>query len=101
VAPPDWTSYRSARWGYAVSFPSSWHRAERPVTPALTDPREILSLGTFALRYRPTNCEAFAGSAREDLGPRDALMTIQERGYDPESEWRGFPGEAGALPTDP
>lgn len=41
---PVWTSYRSAGWGYTVSFPRSWHRATEPVAPKLADPREILSL---------------------------------------------------------
>jgi hypothetical protein len=89
--PPDWTTHRSAKWGYTVSFPATWQRAERPVTPLLTEPREILSLGTFPLRHRSTNCEAFAGSAREDLGPADAFLTIQERGLDHNSEWLDFP----------
>jgi hypothetical protein len=91
VTPPeDWTTYQSARWGYTVSFPPPWQRAERSVTPRLTEPREILSLGTFPLRYRPTDCEAFAGSARQDVGPADAFLTIQERGFDPNSEWLDF-----------
>ena len=90
-APRDWTTYRSAEWGYTVSFPTSWQRAKSPVVARLSEPREILSLGTFRLRHRPTNCEAFAGSAREDLGPRDAFLTIQERGYDRASQWLDFP----------
>ena len=87
---PDWITYRSAEWGYTVSFPSSWQRAELPVT-RITDPREILSLGTFPLRYRATRCEAFAGGVREDLGPSGALLTILERGFDRSSEWLDFP----------
>jgi hypothetical protein len=89
--PPDWSIYQSAKWGYTVSFPPAWQRAERPVTPRLTEPREILSLATFPLRHRPTNCGAFAGSAREDLGPHDAFLTIEERGYDHNSTWPDFP----------
>jgi hypothetical protein len=84
------TTYQSAKWGYTVSFPTSWQRAETPVS-RITDPREILSLGTVPLRHRPTNCEAFAGSAREDLGPSDAFLTVLERGVDRGSEWLDFP----------
>jgi hypothetical protein len=87
--PADWTSYRSAQWGYTVSFPANWQRATRSLTPKLTDPREILSLGTVPLRYRPTNCEAFAGSAQQDLGEQDVLLTVQERGI-PTPE-QGYP----------
>lgn len=72
------TTYRSAEWGYRVSFPSGWRRAHGRLSPKVTNPREILSLGTFPLRYRPTDCEAFAGSAQQDVGPRDAFLTIQE-----------------------
>jgi hypothetical protein len=91
MTPPDWTTYGSTEWGYSVSYPATWQRAERPVAARLTEPREILSLGTFPLRHRPTNCEAFAGSARQDLGPADAFLTVQERGFDHTSEWLDFP----------
>lgn len=78
ISPPDRTTYHSANWAYTVSFPSGWHRARGRVSPKLSNPREILSLGTLPLRYRPTDCEAFAGSAQQDVGPRDAFLTIQE-----------------------
>jgi hypothetical protein len=77
-SPPDRTTYRSAKWAYTVSFPSEWRRARGRLSPKLTNPREILSLGTFPLRYRPTDCEAFAGSAQQDVGTRDVFLTIQE-----------------------
>jgi hypothetical protein len=54
-------------------------------------PREILSAATFPLRHRPTDCDAFAGSARHDLGPRDAFLTVLERGHDDNSQWSDFP----------
>ena len=31
------------------------------------------------------------GSALEDLGPRDAFVTLLERGLDPSSTWSDFP----------
>jgi hypothetical protein len=87
-SPPGWTSYRSTRWGYMVSLAANWQRATSSLTPNLADPREILSLGTFPLRYRPTNCEAFAGSAQQDLGDDDAFLTIMESGIPtPEHEY--------------
>ena len=100
ATPPEWTSYQSAEWGYSVSFPNSWQRAERPVS-RITDPREILSLGTFPLRHRRTNCEAFAGSAREDLGPADALLTMLERGFERTSEWLDFPARTNRFAPSP
>jgi hypothetical protein len=77
--------------GLTVELPPGWHRASVSLTPHLTDPREVLSVGTFPPRYRPTRCAHVAGSALEDLGPRGAFVTLQERGLDPGSAWTDFP----------
>jgi hypothetical protein len=80
-------AYESARWGYSVRIPPGWYRAERALT-ALTDPVETLVVGT----YRPR-------SGSEDCGPlalagfdaKQALVTVLERGVDPNSDWPDFP----------
>jgi hypothetical protein len=77
--------------GLAVELPPGWRHATASLTPGLVDPREVLSVATFPLRYRPTGCAHVAGRALDDLGPRDALLTLQERGRDPDSTWRDFP----------
>ena len=77
--------------GLAVELPPVWERASASLTPGLGDPREVLSVATFPLRYRPTGCAHVAGSALDDLGERDAFVTLQERGLDPDSGWRDFP----------
>ncbi|MEY2440843.1 MAG: hypothetical protein QOJ46_269 [bacterium] len=77
--------------GIAVTLPRGWQRAPRSLTPHLTDPREVVAVGTFPLRYRRTLCAHMPGSALEDLGPRDAFVTLQERGLDRGSSWKGFP----------
>jgi hypothetical protein len=83
--------HRDARYAYSVSYPSSWYRAEEPVSGDLMDPREILSLATFQLRQHDAgNCEAFAGAARAQLGPADVYVTVQERGTG-SGDWRDFP----------
>lgn len=51
-----WTTHHDQRWGYTVSFPNDWNQAPRPIS-RITEPREILSLATFPLRYRPTDCD--------------------------------------------
>jgi hypothetical protein len=51
----------------------------------------MLSLATFPLRRQPTDCDAFGGSARHDLGQHDAFVTILERGRDDSSSWSDFP----------
>lgn len=79
--------------GLTVTLPAGWRSATRRLTPNLTDPREVLAVGTFPLRYRRTACAHMPGSALEDLGPRDAFVTLMERG-------RGAAGNAvKARPT--
>jgi hypothetical protein len=77
--------------GITAALPAGWQRAAHRLTPNLSDPREVLAVGTYPLRYRRTGCAHMPSSALEDLGPRDALVTLQERGLDPHSSWRGFP----------
>jgi hypothetical protein len=76
-----WRTISDPRHGLNFELPSGWQRARVNLTPHLVDPREVLSVGTFPLRYRPGGpCAQFPVSALEDLGPRDAFITIQERG---------------------
>jgi hypothetical protein len=77
--------------GLTVQLPGGWSRAHESLTPSLSDPREVLSVGTAPLRYRATGCAHVAGAALEDLGPADAFVTLQERGLDPSSTWPDFP----------
>ena len=71
-------SYRSSRRGYTVSYPRSWQRARVRLTPHLTDPREVLTLGTRPLRPGGP-CAQAPGNALHDLGSDDALISVQER----------------------
>jgi hypothetical protein len=75
--------------GLTATLPAGWQRARRSLTPHLTEPREILAVATYPLRYRETACAHVAGSALEDLGPDDAFVTLQER--PPSTSSRGFP----------
>jgi hypothetical protein len=77
--------------GVAVDLPPGWGHADASLTPGLTDPREVLSVATFPLHYRPVGCNHLPSSALADLGPRDAFVTLQERGLDPASAWTDFP----------
>jgi hypothetical protein len=80
-----------SRHGLTVSLPPGWQAATQSLTPNLVDPREELSVATFPLRYRPTECAHVPGSALDDLGPGDAFVSLLERGRDPGSTWDGFP----------
>jgi hypothetical protein len=77
--------------GVSVELPTGWQAAPSPLTPHLDDPREVLAVGTYPLRYRELDCAHMPTSALVDLGPTDALVTVQERGT----------GVAGGFPLRP
>jgi hypothetical protein len=83
--------------GLSVRLPQGWNLATTDLTPHLVDPREELSVATFPLNYSPAPCAQFPVRALEDLGPRDALVTLQERGLDPGSSWPDFPQRPNAF----
>jgi hypothetical protein len=83
-----WTTYRDAVEGYSVRYPAQWQRARTRLTPHLANPREILTLATFPLRPGGDGCAHMPTRALRDLGPRDVLVTVQERA----GSSAGFPG---------
>lgn len=74
-----WLTYRDADLGFSVRYPADWHRAEERLTPSLSDPKEILSLGTYRLRAGGSRCSHMPVNALEDFGPGDAFFSVQER----------------------
>lgn len=64
---------------FSIRFPAGWKRAAESLTPLLTDPREIVSVGTHDLRPGGERCAHLPVNALEDLGPTDAFLTVQER----------------------
>jgi hypothetical protein len=70
------------RHGYSVALPAGWYRAGRNLTPQLADPREILSVATYRLRYkRRARCRipGCPTPALNGFRATDILMSIQER----------------------
>jgi hypothetical protein len=70
------------RHGYSVALPAGWYRAGRNLTPELVDPREILSVATYPLRYnRRARCRISGcpTPALNGFRATDILMSIQER----------------------
>jgi hypothetical protein len=70
------------RHGYSLALPAGWHRAGRNLTPELLDPREILSVATYPLRYkRRARCRipGCPTPALNGFRATDILMSIQER----------------------
>jgi hypothetical protein len=86
----EWTTYTDAGRGYSIGFPRSWQRATERLS-RITEPRELLTVGTVSLRWRETDCEAFAGAAGMGMGRGDVVITVWERGYDRDTEWADFP----------
>jgi hypothetical protein len=90
-------TYASDRFGYTGSIPLGWRRAPRRLVPNLLDPKEILSLGTFAtLVGGGGNCQREPIAAIERMGTGDALITIQE-----EAESRVMKGRLKRNPPPP
>jgi hypothetical protein len=67
------------------NLPEGWQVAETPLTPNLADPSELLAVGTFHLRPGGDNCAHMPQAAMEDMGPEDALVSLQERSAPDES----------------
>ena len=85
--------WRDEGRGFRVVHPTSWHRAESPLTPHLGDPRELLALGTYRLRPGGDRCAHQPVNAIEDLGTEDALIVIFERA--PPYPENGYPPRQG------
>jgi len=99
--PAAWSTYRDAERGLSVSLPSDWHRARQSLTPSLVEPREILSIGSYPLRYqRRSRCHvpSCPVPAIDGLGRGDVLVSIQERRG---SGAYGFPAQRRPFQLDP
>lgn len=82
------TSFNSE---FGVSIPDSWQMASTTLTPNLSDPKEVLSVGTFSLRPGGPQCAQVPVNALHDLGPRDVFVTLHERLQLIEADTRAFP----------
>lgn len=90
ASPPTWTTTVDHKRGFEVSIPTGWQLAGESLTPELTDPRELLSAGTFPLRFRESDCSHVPTGALSTMGPTDGFVTVLERGRDPRSAWTEF-----------
>jgi hypothetical protein len=73
---------QSAHTGHAdgirFTIPPGWRAAATSLTPHLTDPHEVLTVGTGPLPAGG-RCAQFPSAALAALRPTDALVTVQER----------------------
>jgi hypothetical protein len=79
--PAAWTTYQNSDGQFSIRYPSTWERSVQRLTPILTDPFEIVSVGTYNMRPGGDLCAHLPVNALEDLGPTDAFLTIQEEGH--------------------
>jgi len=71
--------YTSERYGFSTPVPAGWQRARARLVPKLLSPREILSLGTFAMPIGGGgDCDREPIAAIERMETGDALVSIQE-----------------------
>jgi hypothetical protein len=86
---PTPTVYRDDQDGLSVVVPPGWQVAVEPLNTWVSDPHEILSMGTYALRPGGQAVTDFQlpSHAIDDLGPNDLLIWLNESGSGP----RGFP----------
>lgn len=85
--------WRDNERGFTVTYPDTWQRAASPLTPHLSDPLELLALGTYELRPGGDRCSHQPVNAVEDLGTEDALLVIFERAQPYETD--GYPPRRG------
>lgn len=65
---------------FSAELPAGWERAQRSLTPGLSNPAEILSAGTVRdVRPAAGACAHMPVGALERIGPRDVLVNVQER----------------------
>ena len=82
-----WHTHREDEHRLSVTLPDDWVFAESNLTPWLTSPAEILSLGTFRLRASPDPTIGLrlfdapvAPTALADMKAIDAFISVQESG---------------------
>jgi hypothetical protein len=81
-ATPTPTVYRDDLHGLSVTVPPGWQVASEPLNTWVSDPHEILAMGTYALRPggRAVTDFQLPSHAIEDLGPNDILIWVSEAG---------------------
>lgn len=62
-----------------VDVPLGWYRAPDTLTPNLSSPVEVLSVGTYQLRGGGSVCAHLPENALRDIGAEDALVSLQVR----------------------
>lgn len=65
--------------GIAIPVPAGWRIAPRSLTPNLSDPHEVVSLGTGPMPAAARDCAHMPGRAIDQTAPAGAFVSLQER----------------------
>lgn len=94
--PDDQAQVEIAQFNVSLTYPGRWHLADSTLTPALGNPREVFSVGSFPLRPGGPRCAQAPTQALHDMEPTDVFLTVQERvGEFPSSGFDPRPGNFG------
>jgi hypothetical protein len=74
-----WQTFTSPGGDLQIRYPADWNVAAEVLTPHLTDPREVLALGTFPMQPADHNCAHIPVNALEQMGGTDGFIWITER----------------------
>jgi hypothetical protein len=99
-----WISYRDAQQRLSLMLPPGWRRARQSLTPDLIDPREILTVGSYRLRYKRRSRCGVPGCplpALDGFGRGDVLISIQERRHVRRPVQAGFTPRRRPLALEP
>jgi hypothetical protein len=100
TSPDRWQTFASHTGDLQIKYPPDWNVAAAVLTPQLTDPHEILALGTFTMAPADHNCAHIPVNALEQMSPTDAFIWITERtGTDNDPAWNFGPRPTSIDPT--
>jgi hypothetical protein len=74
-------THADPEWLFEIRHPPSWEASPLLVSHGDTRQWEMLALATYRLEPGEGRCPHLPGKAFEALGPRDALLYIQEPEY--------------------
>jgi hypothetical protein len=75
----DWSTFTSRTGDLEIKYPPDWQLAARVLTPHLSDPHEVLALGTFPMQAADHNCAHIPVNALEQMARTDGFIWITER----------------------
>lgn len=77
--PDGWVVHRDEVKGVAAVVPPGWKVATESMTPSLTDPLEVLTLGTGTLVADENACSHVPVGPMKGLGPADVMVWVARR----------------------